>query len=90
MIQSVPKQLSGDHTSIILLAQQKCFVTVEEISAELSWDSERINRALDVLLQEGMIWIDQTQESTKYWIPTLFFGSMNQQSAELEIANNMT
>lgn len=79
MLQSVPYQLSNDHTDILELAQITYFVTRDRILNELNWSAPRCELVLQQLLDEGMAWIDQdpTTEETLYWFPTLYFGSQS-------------
>lgn len=77
MLQSVPYQLSQDHTAVIELAQGKSFVTSAQLIEELHWSIPRCDLVLGQLLEEGMAWIDvdpETQQKS-YWFPTLCFGS---------------
>jgi ESCRT-II complex subunit VPS22 len=45
-IQSVPCELSSDHTSILAIAQQHNGLTRNEICKELSWTADRVDQAL--------------------------------------------
>lgn len=77
MLQSVPYQLSQDHTAVIELAQGKSFVTSAQLIEELHWSIPRCDLVLGQLLEEGMAWVDfdpETQQKS-YWFPTLCFGS---------------
>lgn len=77
MLQSVPYQLSQDHTALIELAQGSFFVTIEQVVEELKWSLPRCELVLGQLLEEGMAWIDvdPTTHQKAYWFPTLCFGS---------------
>jgi len=77
LLQSVPYQLSNDHTAILELAQGANYVTLEGIMAELHWNEARAKLILSELLEEGMAWvdIDPTSRQHLYWFPTLYFGS---------------
>jgi ESCRT-II complex subunit VPS22 len=46
MLQTVPGELNNDQTSIILMAQNKGYVTIAEVTKELSWDAARVEYAL--------------------------------------------
>lgn len=86
MLQSVPYQLSDDHTTVLQLAQTSFFVTVDQLKKELGWNLPRCELVLNELLEEGMAWIDVPVASTAdptrpidqvlYWFPTLYFGSI--------------
>ncbi|WAQ93595.1 SNF8-like protein [Mya arenaria] len=46
MVQSVPGELSMDHTTVIQQAQANFFVTKSKLTSGLKWEEERANRAL--------------------------------------------
>jgi ESCRT-II complex subunit VPS22 len=77
LLQSVPYQLSNDHTAILELSQGTNFVSLDTIVAELKWSVARCELVLSELLEEGMAWvdIDPVTKQTLYWFPTLYFGS---------------
>lgn len=83
MLQSVPYQLSNDHTAVLELAQGNNFVTLEDILSRLHWTEDRANLVLSELLEEGMAWIDidPTTKQHLYWFPTLYFGSASSPSS---------
>lgn len=49
-IQSVPCELSSDHTAILGIAAQKNGLTREEFAKELSWSADRVDQALVCLM----------------------------------------
>lgn len=79
MIVSVPMELDNDHMEIMKLAHREgelkrdgCtigVVTVKEIMSHMGWDSERTNRAIDILLGNGMAWLDVHSGEKRYWFP---------------------
>eukprot|EP00475_Leptophrys_vorax_P045364 TRINITY_DN9389_c0_g1_i1.p1 TRINITY_DN9389_c0_g1~~TRINITY_DN9389_c0_g1_i1.p1 ORF type:complete len:252 (-),score=87.48 TRINITY_DN9389_c0_g1_i1:71-826(-) len=74
MVVSVPLELNNDHTAVLNLAQDTSFVTLKGIMAELRWPKRRAEVVLELLMKEGMAWID-TQSPDKepqYWFPSLF------------------
>ena len=73
MIVSVPTELDSDHMEIMTLAQdgQGC-VTVDEVKQRLSWNEDRVERALTLLLHEGMAWIDDFHGISFYWFPSVW------------------
>lgn len=76
MIQSVPGELSMDHTTVIQQAQSTGYVTKSNLTKELKWEEERANRALGYLVKEGLVWVDdQAQPEGHYWFPSLFAGA---------------
>jgi ESCRT-II complex subunit VPS22 len=59
MILSVPLEITTDHQTIIAAASENgSFVNVEDSISLLGWTSERFLHVINLLLQEGMIWID--------------------------------
>jgi len=75
MIQSVPCELSVDHTALLSICT-KGFFTVSMIEKELGWKKDRIDSVVDLLLKEGICWVDSQFDSgsTGYWIPSLVAG----------------
>ncbi|RLN78683.1 hypothetical protein BBJ28_00024518, partial [Nothophytophthora sp. Chile5] len=58
-IVTVPVVLSPDHSTILALAQNTGgMVNASILARELQWDKKRSMLALNVLLREGMTWID--------------------------------
>ncbi|XP_050841874.1 vacuolar-sorting protein SNF8 isoform X8 [Serinus canaria] len=73
LVQSVPAELSMDHSVVLQLAEKKGFVTVSEIRESLGWETERAKQVLDHLLKEGMAWLDaQAPAEPQFWLPALF------------------
>ena len=77
MIVSVPTELDNDHMEIMTLAQdgQGC-VTVDEVQQRLSWSEDRVERALNLLLHEGMSWKDDYHGISFYWFPSVWKEAM--------------
>ncbi|KAK8780830.1 vacuolar-sorting protein SNF8 [Amblyomma americanum] len=72
LVQSVPTELSLDHTNVIKHAGSTGYVSVESLVQELGWDSDRAQKALEDLLKEGLVWLDaQAQKEYLYWFPGL-------------------
>ncbi|TMW63765.1 hypothetical protein Poli38472_002706 [Pythium oligandrum] len=72
MIVTVPVVLSSDHATIIALAQNTGgMVNPSILKRELSWDKKRSKLALDVLLKEGMTWLDDQQNEPSYYFPSI-------------------
>ncbi|DBA00631.1 TPA: hypothetical protein N0F65_003560 [Lagenidium giganteum] len=70
MIVTVPIELSPDHSTIIALAQNTGgMVNVSILARELGWDGKRSTIALNVLLREGMAWIDEQPTEPSYYLP---------------------
>jgi ESCRT-II complex subunit VPS22 len=73
MVVSVPTELDQDHMEIMTLAQdgQGC-VTVDDVKGQLRWTEDRVERALTLLLQEGMAWKDDYLGISFYWFPSVW------------------
>jgi ESCRT-II complex subunit VPS22 len=46
LIQSVPCELNTDHTTVLVLAQKKGYVTTSVLAKELGWNQDRIASVL--------------------------------------------
>lgn len=73
LVQSVPGELSMDHTAALQLAQDNGFTSVSSLTKDLGWDRERAIRILDHMVHEEMAWVDdQGPDERLYWFPGLF------------------
>lgn len=73
MIVSVPTELDSDHTEVIRLALNfQGVVTLKQIQTETKWDQPRCQRALDLLLTEGMAWLDVHKSENYFWFPSVW------------------
>ena len=75
MIVSVPNELDSDVMQIMATANElssknaSVGCTVDELSRALEWKMERVERGLELLLQEGMAWLDVHEGTSYYWFP---------------------
>eukprot|EP01116_Phalansterium_solitarium_P007545 TRINITY_DN20286_c0_g1_i1.p2 TRINITY_DN20286_c0_g1~~TRINITY_DN20286_c0_g1_i1.p2 ORF type:complete len:248 (-),score=64.20 TRINITY_DN20286_c0_g1_i1:32-775(-) len=78
MVQSVPCELNVDHTTVIVLAQARGWVTMSALERELRWGRDRTQSILNLLLHEGMVWVDDQSETgeRQFWFPSLIGGSL--------------
>ena len=77
MIQSLAEGMSMDHTQVLKLAEASGvgMVTRHLIVAELNWDAVRIDKVLQFLVKEGLVWLDVVKAAptkTFYYFPSLF------------------
>lgn len=75
IIQSVPKELSLDHTEIVKLAQSKNgYIHKAMVMKELNWEENRFFRIINDMIMEGLVWLDKqsSEATTLYWFPGLF------------------
>jgi hypothetical protein len=66
------------------IAQAHGFVTVRGVISKLGWNSQRVEQALvpflsilaifvkELVLQEGMAWVDNQAPEKQFWFPSLF------------------
>lgn len=83
MVVSVPIELDMDHTALLTLAQKHGHIGMSSIKGELGWEAERADRAVQVLVREGMAWVDlqgpqgpQGEAEPLYWLPSAFAASV--------------
>ncbi|KAF9914783.1 Vacuolar protein sorting-associated protein SNF8 [Lobosporangium transversale] len=73
MVSSVPRELNRDQSLILALVQNTSgHINANMVSERLGWESGRIETALDTLLEDGLMWIDQQAEPYEYWVPGFF------------------
>lgn len=84
MVISVPTELDNDHMQILSIAQQHDDgsstngITIEQLQSRTKWNSTaRVQRAIDLLLQEGMAWIDIYNGDTYYWFTSIWQQQLN-------------
>lgn len=72
IVQSVPAELSVDHTNVIQKASGTGFVTITSLIEDFSWEKLRAQRAIEELIREGLVWVDEQHENeSSYWFPGL-------------------
>ena len=73
MIISVPMELDNDHMELMTLAQTYAgSISLEQVKDGKGWDTSRSERALDLLLAQGMAWLDIHDGKTLYWFPSIW------------------
>jgi ESCRT-II complex subunit VPS22 len=73
MIVSVPMELDNDHMELMSLAQIYLgSISLDQVKDDKGWETERSKRALDLLLTQGMAWLDVHQGKTLYWFPSIW------------------
>lgn len=74
MVVSVPTELDNDHMEIMTLAQNSGgSVSMEHAQETLEWSQDRCQRAIDLLLSQGMAWVDHPNKGqTLYWFPSIW------------------
>lgn len=74
MIHATPAELNSDHLEITKIASDlRGMVSESIISDRLKWPNMRIQKALDELVMEGMVWVDEQSPTGEilYWFPGL-------------------
>jgi ESCRT-II complex subunit VPS22 len=74
MVVSVPTELDNDHVSVLNAAQERAGqgIALQHVTASTGWHPDRAQRAMDLLLHEGMAWIDYYQGETYYWFSSIW------------------
>lgn len=76
MIVSVPTELNNDHITILNIAaveQVDTGLTIRTIQQHCpNWSHQRIEQAIQLLLQEGMIWLDTYKNIDYYWFTSIW------------------
>jgi len=47
-------------------------VTVDGVQQQLRWETDRVVRAISLLLEEGMAWKDEYHGISFYWFPSVW------------------
>ena len=89
LVQSVPGELSMDHTKVFQLAEETASITIPRLVEEAGWTSDRAATVLNKLLQNQLVWLDVPIDSQDavYWFPALF---MNQQARSKTSSSSRT
>ncbi|KAF9130662.1 ESCRT-II subunit protein snf8 [Mortierella sp. 14UC] len=73
MVSSVPRELNRDQSIVLGLVQKtNGHVNINVVSERLGWESGRSKTALETLLNDSLMWIDQQAEPHEYWVPGFF------------------
>ncbi|XP_065896731.1 vacuolar-sorting protein SNF8-like [Dysidea avara] len=73
LVQSVPGELSLDHSIVLQKAEKTSHVSVATMVSDYGWTEVRAKKVLDHMIAEGMAWLDtQNGEEPLYWFPGLF------------------
>jgi ESCRT-II complex subunit VPS22 len=77
MVVSVPIELDNDHCQVMTVAIDRGGIegegiTVDTVRQALGWSEDRAERALRLLLQQGMVWIDEYRGQSFYWFPSVW------------------
>ncbi|GMR41692.1 hypothetical protein PMAYCL1PPCAC_11887, partial [Pristionchus mayeri] len=90
LVQSVPGELSMDHSRVLQLAEDAAYVTKELIIDRLRWDEARAQSVLDHLVKEGLAWVDsQPTDTVQYWVPSLFLQQYCHSSSSTSVSDSL-
>jgi len=64
MIVSVPIEMNRDHFTIMEVAQKDTHVNVQQLCSQLQWTKHRVDAVLQLLLEQGMVWVDTQGSAT--------------------------
>lgn len=82
VIQSIPGELSLQETKALTVAsnQETGSITKTILMKELGWNELRTQQAIEKLISEGLVWVDeQGEDEASYWFPSLFPDRKNTQ-----------
>lgn len=74
IIHAAPAELNSDHINISKAAHQtQGYVNRSMLREQLDWSDERVEKALNELIMEGVVWIDNqdARGENLYWFPGL-------------------
>lgn len=75
IIHATPQELNSDQTDVVQLANQNngC-ISKSLVASSCQWSSDRVDKVLDELLMENLVWIDLQDKSGEplYWVPFMF------------------
>ena len=73
MVKSVPMEFNRDHSAILSHCQSTACATITQLQRKTKWPLHRIERTLNLMLNEGVAWTDeQGADETVYWFPSLW------------------
>lgn len=83
MVICVPTELDNDHMQVMTAASayKETGLTIEQVMYTTKWSKERVQRAMDLLLQEGMAWLDVYQGQESYYFPSIWQEDRNGDAA---------
>jgi ESCRT-II complex subunit VPS22 len=84
MVVSVPTELDSDHCQVMTVAIDaggEGGITPDAVRRALGWSEDRAERALRLLLQQGMAWIDEYRGQSLYWFPSVWQERRNSSSS---------
>lgn len=74
IVQSVPMELSRDHTMALGVCRDKGYTTYAELQRSTGWNTSRVQAVLQFLLQNEFAWIDRQAQEETFWIMGMLAG----------------
>jgi len=89
VVRSVPVELDRDHTIVLGAVEQEGHGTQAQITQKVGWDESRFHKAMNFLLENEMVWVDDQAESRIYWFLGLVYQAEEQPTEQpgSEISN---
>jgi len=73
LVQSVPGEVSLDQVSVFSLAEaRRGCVGERELVEELDWSEERAKLALQQMMGQGLLWMDEQGPEKEFWVASIF------------------
>jgi ESCRT-II complex subunit VPS22 len=73
-ISSLPDEMSKDSSTILECYNTNAGKSLSELVDELQWPKQRIMHAVNNLMREGVLWVDEHEGITTYWVISLWLG----------------
>jgi len=74
-ISSLPDELSGDSQSILQTFRSREGIALSQLCEQLGWPPQRTMRAIESLINEGVLWVDTCGGISTYWLLSLWLKS---------------
>mmetsp|Transcript_9437 Transcript_9437/g.14221 ORF Transcript_9437/g.14221 Transcript_9437/m.14221 type:complete len:223 (+) Transcript_9437:1-669(+) len=74
MVVSTPMELNNDHEHVFTIASEQGYVSEEMLVSQYGWSRERFYGVINVLAQEGVVWIDAhgRKAQHRYYFPSIW------------------
>ncbi|CAF1358695.1 unnamed protein product [Rotaria sordida] len=76
LIQCIPDELIMNHTAILNLLQTRSSFTVKQLRDQFKWSDDRIQTAINFMIKEGLVWVDNNGRDTDYSLSRFIYCTM--------------
>ena len=76
-ISSIPDELSQDTEALLGAYKANTGLTIDSLMNTTGWTRERTTLAVDALIRDGTLWVDEHQGVSTYWVVTLWLKSLD-------------